>query len=184
MPCHISSLVARHRLFEREVIFYRWVEQTCSRGIKIDPIIRDYIPSLLSFAASRNDKFKLRHLQIPKYFYGSVSDDGACGVLVLEDLSRKGYATHDSTTMLFDLPRMEAAVRSLAEFHALSHAYEASNEASKPSIFDVKDLMWFQNDMVTFLEEVIEAAATFLESIPEEEETARYINKMHTYTLN
>ena len=39
--------------------------------------------------------------------------------------------------------------------------------------FSVKSLMWFQNDMIGFLEEVCDAAVTFLESIPGEEQTAR-----------
>ena len=39
--------------------------------------------------------------------------------------------------------------------------------------FSAESLMWFQNDMLAFLEEVFEAAVTFLESIPGEEQTAR-----------
>ena len=39
--------------------------------------------------------------------------------------------------------------------------------------FSAESLMWFQNDMLGFLEEVSEAAVTFLESIPGEEQTAR-----------
>ena len=36
--------------------------------------------------------------------------------------------THDCKTMLLDLPRMEAAVAALAEFHALSCAFEQLGE--------------------------------------------------------
>ena len=96
---------------------------------------------------------------MPRFFYGDVVDEEAdegeggrgCGVLVLEDLSTRGFRytlvpfqltikvlslsasygpdrTHDCRTMLLDLPRMEAAVSALAEFHALSNAFQQSGE--------------------------------------------------------
>jgi len=77
--------------------------------------------------------------------------------------------------MLLDLPRMEAAVSALAEFHALSNAFQQSVPDTRclhPE-FSAESLMWFQNDMLGFLEEVFEAAVTFLESIPGEEQIAR-----------
>ena len=52
---------------------------------------RDYLPSLLSFASSRRVDFKLEHLSLPRFFYGDVDDGEGCGVLVLEDLSRRGF---------------------------------------------------------------------------------------------
>ena len=48
-----------------------------------------------------------------------------------------------------------------------------SSRGLRSSVFSVEGLMWFQNDMLGFLEEVAEAAVTFLESIPGEEQTAR-----------
>ena len=49
----------------------------------------------------------------------------------------------------------------------------ADSSCGLRSVFSVEGLMWFQNDMLGFLEEVAEAAVTFLESIPGEEQTAR-----------
>ena len=120
---------------------------------------RDYLPSLLSFASSRRADFKLNHLSVPRFFYGDVADEAdddeggrGRGVLVLEDLSTRGFRytcpflsellstlpanlgpsrTHDHRTMLLDLPRMEAAVSALAEFHALSNAFQQSGEGMK-----------------------------------------------------
>ena len=54
-----------------------------------------------------------------------------------------------------------------------SPSFPVSDTRSLHPEFSAESLMWFQNDMLGFLEEVFEAAVTFLESIPGEEQIAR-----------
>ncbi len=47
---------------------------------------------------------------MPKFLYGAASTDTGEGVLVLEDLSVKGFSTFDPAMMLLDLPHMQVSL--------------------------------------------------------------------------
>ena len=46
------------------------------------------------------------------------------GVIVLEDVSARGYRTYDSSLQLFDFDHLRVAVEGLAELHAIVIAHD------------------------------------------------------------
>lgn len=158
IPSQFRKLVTSHRLFDREIVLYSQV-----------------LPKLLEFAHTNSPQMKLKHFGIPTFLYGDVSTSGE-GVLVLEDLTPRGFKTYDPSMMLMDMDHMSKAVSALAEFHALCISYEMTKCKSLPELYpilDAKHLMWLQDDLVQFLKTVSRSAETFLKSIPGEEITAR-----------
>ena len=62
------------------------------------------MPTLEAFMHTKNPDFKLQYFQLPHFVYGEATSKGE-GVLVLEDVSTKGYDTVDSISMLMDAER-------------------------------------------------------------------------------
>ncbi len=74
---------------------------------------REVLPAVQEFARRRcggNGKSIFRHFFVPKFLYGAASTDTGEGVLVLEDLSVKGFSTFDPAMMLLDLPHMQVSL--------------------------------------------------------------------------
>ena len=108
------------------------------------------------FMHSKNPEFRLQHFQIPQFVYGDLTTKGE-GVLVLEDLSIKGFDTVDSILTLMDAEDLTASSMALAEFHGLCIAFDLSSELKLRQLFPLFDpgrLMWVQKDMLNFLSKI------------------------------
>ncbi len=135
------------------------------------------LPTLINFMKVSNPNMKLKHFTVPKFVYGDVTQNGE-GVLVLEDLSAKGYNTFDATMMLLDYQHFFVTILALSEFHALAIAFDLAASPGRKLIdlfplLDPAHLMWLQDDMVNFLKGVSDTADQFLRSLKGEEEVAR-----------
>ncbi|XP_040571460.1 uncharacterized protein [Lepeophtheirus salmonis] len=163
IPQSMRKLILKHRLFERELIMYRDVFP-----LLIKKVIDDRVPG-----------FQFKHFLLPKYVFGAVKDGK--GVLVLEDLSRSGYTINDSSFKLFDVDKLDLACGALAEFHALSMAFNEISDTKLEEIFpilDPKGLIWFQDDMLPFINAMNVISKAFLKSLPNEQETLRRFEKV------
>ena len=80
------------------------------------------------FLGSRGKSFSnFKYFSIPKFVYGDVNDEGE-GVLVLDDLSSRGFRVFDAALLLLDDDHLRVAVAGLAEFHALTLAHDLTSE--------------------------------------------------------
>jgi hypothetical protein len=88
-------------------------------------IYRNVIPCLQEFLHSCGKNFFniFQHFSLPKFIYGDVTENGE-GVLVLEDVSSRGFRTFDTALLLFDFDHLKVSVGGLAEFHALAIAHD------------------------------------------------------------
>lgn len=138
------------------------------------------MPAVHKFVKLRAPDFRFSHFQTPRFRHGDTDVGTGSGVLVLKDLSARGFSILDRTMMLLDdAAAMGEAAASLAEFHAASHAFHKEEENSNPTdcnfdIFSPEEVMWIQEDMVEFLESMSHAASEFLDSIPGEQHLAKY----------
>jgi len=150
VPKRFKQLVTKHRLFEKEIAFYSQV-----------------MPTLEAFMLSKNPDFRLQNFHLPHFVYGDVTSKGE-GVLVLEDVSIKGYDTINSISMLMDAESLMASSMALAEFHGLCIAFDQSSPIKLRQLFPIFDpsrLMWVQKDMLHFLSKISQSAAKFLKSL-------------------
>ena len=105
-------------------------------------------------------------------------DPAGAGVVVLEDLSSRGYSTVDPRVMLLGRRHMTAAVTCLAEFHGLALAYDlcqgaGAKLADRYPLLCPENVMWYQEDMEGFLRQMFHTSHRFLRSLPGEEELSR-----------
>ena len=161
VPSQLQQLVTRHRLFDREILLYRFL-----------------LPEMLGWARRRNPDLPLQlQFRTPRLLYGDVDPAGA-GVVVLEDLSSRGYSTVDPRVMLLGRRHMTAAVTCLAEFHGLALAYDlcqgaGAKLADRYPLLCPENVMWYQEDMEGFLRQMFHTSHRFLRSLPGEEELSR-----------
>ena len=59
----------------------------------------------------------------PKFIYGDVNESGQ-GVLILEDVSTRGFKLFNTSLLMLDLNHLKVAIEGLAQFHAITIAHD------------------------------------------------------------
>lgn len=123
---------------------------------------------------------------LPKLLHGQYDEENGLGVLVFADLQSLNYELADPDLKRISLQsRIEAAISTLASFHAICNAFEFSHGSQKiDQIFPFLNAnnegsgnIWFHADMQVYVDEMYETCLQFLKSIPGQEETSAWFEQ-------
>ncbi|XP_040578918.1 uncharacterized protein [Lepeophtheirus salmonis] len=123
-----------------------------------------FIKDLQKFVKSRVGN--IISLNIPQIYYGSV-DEPEGDVLIIQDLSKKGYASRDWFKHRLTHDEVKSAVYELAKFHACGLAYRMSlNEEIEEKYTYLDDDLYTSNMAKELLAKYLDSYFHFLSVLP------------------